>query len=139
MAVATQNGRIKLDEHDFKLLYSRRGPNEDRIVARLVAMKNGVITAKIEPVADGKSQKEAFQALRRHIEVQLDQLLQAIPDGINAGPSGSIAGPSVPALPSVPSVPSVPSIVSPREDAPPAYSSAGIGRDSKGPAGGKKW
>ena len=54
IAVASQNGVLNLDDHDLKLLYSRRESNDDRIVATIVAVKEGAIRAKIEPVSRPK-------------------------------------------------------------------------------------
>lgn len=88
ISVATQNGIIELD--DFKMLYSRRGENDDRIIARLVAIKDGIIKAKIEPQGDGKDQPEAFRAFRRGVEVQLERILRSVPGGSpSVAPEGS--------------------------------------------------
>lgn len=106
IAVATNNGSIDLKDHEFKLFYSRRQDDQDRIVARLVATKHGIITAKIEPEADGEDQRTAFLALKIHIEVKLDQILQSVPDT-----SSAAAGPST-------------RRTSMRVDAPPQYRSA---------------
>lgn len=81
IAVATQNGLIDLEDHDFRILYARPVENDDRIVARLVAVKDGVIKAKIEPRADGKDQREAFLAFKKDVEVRLDRILQGVPNG----------------------------------------------------------
>lgn len=66
------------------------------MVARIVAEKEGVVKAQIAPRDDGKDQAEAFKALRRHIEMGLDQILQdvpgAIPNGVGLG-SGSKPSP----------------------------------------------
>lgn len=78
ITVLTQNGALLLGEHQIRLLYSRRA-NNDRIVARLVAEKDGVITTKIEPAGDGRDQAEAFNALRRDVEVRLDRILCEVP------------------------------------------------------------
>jgi hypothetical protein len=93
LTVATSNGLTNLDEHDFKLMYSRRGENDDRIIARIVAIKDGAITAKIEPELDGADQVEAFKVLKKDVEVKLDRVLMSIP---HQGPSvsASAAGPS---------------------------------------------
>jgi hypothetical protein len=95
IAVATQNGAINLDDHDFRIVYSRRGENEDRIVARLVAIKDGVMQTKIEPRADGKDQAEALKALRKDVEIKLDQILESIPDSSSSivGASSNAASP----------------------------------------------
>jgi len=58
-------------------LYSRK--ENDRIVARIVAEKDGVIKAKAEPESDGKDQAEAFKALRKDIEVKLEHILANVP------------------------------------------------------------
>ena len=110
ISVATQNGIIDLDDHDFKLLYSRRGENNERVVARLVAIKDGIIKAKIEPQADGENQAEAFKAFRKDVEVQLEQILQSVPSGSSSTATGSSGVTSL-----------VPA------DAPPAYSNSGVG------------
>ena len=105
---------MSLEDHDFKLLYSRRESNQERLVARIVAVKDGVIKAKVEPEVDGADQREAFLALKKHVEVALDRILQAVPSGSSdTGPSRQ--GQSV------------------TTEAPPAYSS-----DSVGIAGRKK-
>ena len=96
-----------LNDHEFKLLYSRREGKEERLVARIVAIKEGVIKAKVEPEADGANQEEAFKALRKDVEVKLDRILQSIPDRDEAGMASASQG------------------VSP--DAPPAYSSPSVG------------
>ena len=93
-------------------MYSRRGENGERIVARIVAVKEGIIKAKIEPEADGENQAEAMKAFRRDVEVKLDQLLQTIPSGSSSIVPGS-SGLASPASP-------VPS------DAPPSYTSTGF-------------
>lgn len=73
----TQNGILLLGDHQIRLLYSRRA--NDRLVARLVAEKEGIIKTKIEPTADGRDQAEAFNALRRDIEIRLDRILSDVP------------------------------------------------------------
>ena len=73
----SHNGVIDLNNHEFRLLYSRRG--NDRLVARIVAEQEGIVKAQIEPAADGKDQAQAFVALRRHIEMQLDEVLREVP------------------------------------------------------------
>ncbi|KAF2102787.1 hypothetical protein NA57DRAFT_71772 [Rhizodiscina lignyota] len=89
MAVATNNGLVNLEDHEFKLLYSRREDRDDHLIARIVAIKDGVIDAKIEPLMDGEDQVQAFKALRKDVEIKLDRLLQQIPDRnfTAAGPS----------------------------------------------------
>lgn len=77
ITVMTNNGQLDLQDHNFRLLYSRR--ENDRVVARIVARKEGVIEAKVEPDADGKDQPEAFRALRKHVEVKLEHILQNVP------------------------------------------------------------
>ncbi|KAI7492965.1 hypothetical protein KC367_g8897 [Hortaea werneckii] len=84
VTVLTQNGQIGLSDHELVLLYARR--DNDRLVARIVAKKDGVIHAKIEPGNDGKDQKEAFRALKRHVEMELDVILDQVP-GANAAAS----------------------------------------------------
>ncbi|KAK5135463.1 hypothetical protein LTR08_005251 [Meristemomyces frigidus] len=108
ITVMTNNGQLELQGYKFNLLYSRR--ENERVVARIVAERDGIIHAKIEPVADGKDQKEAFRALKRHVEMRLDDILQEVPSGTAA--AKMIAGSSrVPAA----GARSVP------VDAPPAY------------------
>ncbi|KAK4541387.1 hypothetical protein LTR36_007988 [Oleoguttula mirabilis] len=110
ITVMTNNGQLDLQNYDFSLLYSRR--DNDRVVARIVAEKEGVILAKIEPVADGKDQKEAFRALKRHVEMKLDRILQDVPS--DGAAVASIAGPSRAPPAGARSVP---------VEAPPAYGS----------------
>lgn len=88
MTVLTQNGQISLSDHELLLLYARRA--SDRLVARIVAKKDGVIHAKIEPVNDGNDQKEAFRALKHHVEMELDVILDHVP-GASAAASHSVA------------------------------------------------
>ncbi|KAL9110863.1 MAG: hypothetical protein Q9227_004663 [Pyrenula ochraceoflavens] len=135
-AVASRNGAINLSEHDFKLLFSRRPmrvgsgkqykTKDEEIVATLVAMKDGVIEAKIESPMGGKDQRTAFLAFRKEIEVRLESLLQDVPaDGgsttqsaVQSTVQSSTSGndtPSSSVLPSVPTMPRVPT------EAPPAY------------------
>ncbi|KAI7231093.1 hypothetical protein KC330_g6622 [Hortaea werneckii] len=83
--VLTQNGQIDLGDYELALLYARR--KNDRLLARIVAKKNGIIQAKIEPVDDGKDQKEAFRALKRHVESELDVILRQVPGGSTAASS----------------------------------------------------
>lgn len=111
----SENGKIDLEEHDFRLLYSRREGNEDRIIARIVAIKDNVIRAKIEPIADGEDQTEAFKAFKRDVEVQLDRILQKIPNGSEGLESPGSAAAATSSSGRGPA------------DAPPAYSSAGAG------------
>jgi len=118
----TQNGSINLQQYDFRLLYSRR--ENDRVVARIVAELDGVIKAKIEPDQDGKDQTEAFKALRKGVEVELERILTSVPvalAGIEA--SEVTAGPS--RLPSRSGVGVLPA------DAPPAYGSADVKGSAK--------
>ena len=77
ITVLSQNGAIDLNSHEFRLLYSRRG--NDRLVARIVAEQEGIVKAQIEPAADGKDQAQAFVALRKYIEMQLDEVLREVP------------------------------------------------------------
>lgn len=99
----SQNGGIDLNDHAFRLLYSRR--ESDRLVARIVAEKEGIVKAQVEPESDGKNQAEAFLALRKHIEIQLDHILRDVPGAASiqqysdfddrkqvAGPSRSTSG-----------------------------------------------
>lgn len=80
-------------------------------MARVVALKDGVIKAKVEPEADGNDQAEAMRAFRRDVEVKLERLLQSIPsDSSSAGQrDNDLASPASPM---------------PR-DAPPAYTRTG--------------
>ncbi|KAK3723470.1 hypothetical protein LTR37_001722 [Vermiconidia calcicola] len=115
IAVATSNGLIDLSDHDFRLLYSRRDDKEnERIVARIVAVKDGVIKAKVEPEMDGADQTEAFRALRKDVEIRLDQILQNVPDRNESAAGSSTAG----AMRGAASTPM---------GAPPAYSSQSVG------------
>ncbi|RMX92101.1 hypothetical protein D0867_14708 [Hortaea werneckii] len=91
VTVLTQNGQISLSDHELLLLYARR--ESDRLVARIVAKKDGVIHAKIEPVNDGNDQKEAFRALKRHVEMELDVILNHVP-GASAAASNNAAAPN---------------------------------------------
>lgn len=59
-----------------------------------MAEKDGVIKTKIEPSADGRDQAEAFNALRRDIEIRLDRILCEVP-GDSSAASG-ITSPSSP-------------------------------------------
>ncbi|KAI7297349.1 hypothetical protein KC315_g18500 [Hortaea werneckii] len=68
VTVLTQNGQISLSDHELLLLYARR--ENDRLVARIVAKKDGVIHAKIEPM-------------------ELDVILNHVP-GANAAASKNI-------------------------------------------------
>lgn len=112
IAVATNNGLVDLAGHEFKLLYSRPEARDDHFIARIVAIKDGVIDAKIEPATDGTDQAEAFKALKKDVEVKLDRLLQQVPD---RGPA--TAGPSTGARSSTRTRTS---------DAPPAYGSTEV-------------
>ena len=98
ITVLSQNGTINLENHEIRLLYSRR--ENDRIVARIVSEKEGIVKAQIAPRADGKDQVEAFKALRKHVELCLERILRDVPgasmpyrddleNGVMAGPSRS--------------------------------------------------
>ena len=88
LAVATSNGMLDFDGAEYRLFYSRRprqqppspaskeAAGEKYIVASLAAIKENKIVAKIEPSNGGTSQKEAFLALRRAVEVRLEEVLQ---------------------------------------------------------------
>ncbi|RMY71021.1 hypothetical protein D0862_14662 [Hortaea werneckii] len=82
VTVLTQNGQVSLSDHELVLPYARR--ENERLIARIVAKKDGVIHAKIEPVSDGKDQKEAFRALKRHVEMELDAILDHVPGASTA-------------------------------------------------------
>ncbi|KAI7558015.1 hypothetical protein KC316_g13366 [Hortaea werneckii] len=69
VAVLTQNGQIILSDHELVLLYARR--ENDRLIARIVAKKDGVINAKIEPM-------------------ELDVILNHVP-GASAATSNNVA------------------------------------------------
>ncbi|KAI6840403.1 hypothetical protein KC340_g10723 [Hortaea werneckii] len=69
VTVLTQNGQISLSDHELLLLYARR--ESDRLVARIVAKKDGVIHSKIEPM-------------------ELDVILSHVP-GANAAASKNFA------------------------------------------------
>ena len=84
----TQNGQLDLSQHDFKLVYSERGAY-NTVVAYIVAFKDGVIRAKLEPVSGGYIQEEAFKVLRKDIGCKFDRLLKDVPSLV-----GNIAGPS---------------------------------------------
>ncbi|KXT07111.1 hypothetical protein AC578_2338 [Pseudocercospora eumusae] len=118
LTVISNNGKKALENHDFKLLFSRK-PN-DRMVATLVAMKMGVIEAKIEPALDGKDQADAFRSFKKHVELRLNELLETIPDAATA----PAAGPSVMSAAAKAAVP----------DLPPAYED-GRSRTSSGKKG----
>ena len=113
IAVATANGLHDLGDHDFRLHYTRREDKEDQLVASIVAVKDGVIKAKIEPAMGGADQTEAFKALRKDVEVKLDRILQQVPDGRARGESLTAAGTSA--------------VIAGPVDAPPAYSSPPVG------------
>lgn len=115
IAVATSNGLRNLDDHDFQLLYARRatGNSKDRMIARIVAVKDGVIRAKIEPEEDGEDQLQAFSALRKDIEVKLDRILMTVPEQLHdAGEAGASVSNGVSRA---------------RSDAPPAYTGPEVG------------
>lgn len=77
IAISTSNGALDLSGADYRLFYSRRETREDaHLFASIVALKDGVIVAKIEPYVGGKDQREAFLALRKDVEVKLDGILQ---------------------------------------------------------------
>jgi len=103
----TNNGQIDLYDYNFRLLYSRK--DNDRIVARIVAEKDGVIKAKVEPQGDGEDQAEAFKALRKDVEVKLEEILASVPATMPAT-AGSSRTPTSNAR-----------AVSSRADLPPAY------------------
>lgn len=65
-----------------------------------MAEKEGIIKTKIEPAADGRDQAEAFNALRRDIEMRLDRILCDVP-GENASPplQKKVDTPSSPSAP----------------------------------------
>lgn len=111
IAIITNNGQANLSDYNFRLLYSRK--ENDRVVARIVAEKNGVIKAKVEPEADGKDQMEAFEALRKHVEVRLEHLLASLPSEVPV--AEGVAGPSRCNAPA--------SLGGSPSDAPPAYGS----------------
>lgn len=139
ITVMSQNGSIDLNEHAFRLFYSRR--DNDRLVARIVAEKEGIVKAQIEPEGDGKDQAQAFLALRRHVEIQLDSILSDVPGAANiqqysdqdnrkaiAGPSRSSTTSDVRSPPTSPSNQSGQSTMHCQStiqiDAPPAYGKA---------------
>lgn len=74
-----------------------------------MAVKDGVIRAKLEPSNDGVDQRDAFMKLKKDVEIKLDKILQSIPT------SPSDAGPSNGAR------------AAPTADAPPAYGSPAVG------------
>lgn len=80
MTVMSNNGAMWLENHDFKLLVSRK-PNEE-FLSTLVAIDTitGRIDAKIEPTDGGKNQFEAFKAFKKHVEMRLGEVLESIPD-----------------------------------------------------------
>ena len=113
MTVMSNNGAMWLENHDFKLLSSRK-PNEE-FLSTLVAIDiiTGRIDAKIEPTEGGKNQFEAFKAFRKHVELRLGEVLESIPDA---------AGPSAVAASSVASSSRRTSItLTPPPEQPPAY------------------
>ena len=110
LAVATQNGLVNLEDHDFKLLYSRREDNEEELIASIVAFQDGAIRAKIEPLTGGRTQRDAFLALRKTIEMKLDRILQSVPSGNSNASSVAAAG-----------------IAAGMTDGPPAYEDEAVG------------
>ena len=92
MTVLSQNGSIDLNNIEVRLLYSRR--ENDRMVARIVAEREGIVKAQIAPRDDGKDQAEAFRALKRHVEMSLDRILQEVPGAMPGGKSEAGVGPS---------------------------------------------
>nr|POF15179.1 hypothetical protein CFP56_42067 [Quercus suber] len=91
LVVLSNNAIRDLKDHQFALLYSRRPDAPDRVVARIVASKDGVIRAKAEATrgpgweGSGRDHDEAFQVLKRYVEARLDEILQALPsDGQDA-------------------------------------------------------
>ena len=108
------------------------------MVARVVAEREGVIKAQIEPAMDAKDQAEAFKALRRHVELQLDRILRNVPgasgpeksEGAVAGPSRSASGSVGAASPVLLGSPRSPTTEMPSsrkavpQEAPPAYGRA---------------
>lgn len=104
------------------------------MVARLVAEKEGVIKAQVEPNEDGKDQAEALKALRRHIELALDRILRDVPGASSlpasrsplaiAGPSSRVSPPVLPARPSFPTEEQGSSRSNVPAEAPPAYGRA---------------
>ena len=87
----SQNGSIDLENHEVRLLYSRR--QNERMVARIVAEKEGIVKAQVAPRDDGKDQAEAFKALRKHVEMCLDRILQDVPGAIPNGKAELGVGP----------------------------------------------
>ncbi|WPH01279.1 Hypothetical protein R9X50_00411700 [Acrodontium crateriforme] len=126
--VISNNGEFDLRDHNFALLYSRR--ENDRLVARIVAEKNGVVTAKIDGEGDGKDHNEAFKVLRKHVETKLDKLLEEVPPPTAATVTGSKA-PSSPPPPVRSSTGSANQVREPPAggipvDAPPAYGTGDV-------------
>lgn len=86
ITVITNNGQVPLNEHQFRLLYSRT--ENDDVKARIVAVKGGTqrIEAKIESSAGGANQMEAFKLLRAEVEMKLERILSAVPTGVDGIP-----------------------------------------------------
>ncbi|KAK3674662.1 hypothetical protein LTR78_005384 [Recurvomyces mirabilis] len=94
ITVLTQNGALNLSNYTIRLLFSRR-EHDDQVVARIVAQLDGVIRAKLEPDEAGKDQTEAFMALKKDVEIKLERILQAVPDGgDDVEAASAAAGPS---------------------------------------------
>nr|POE88089.1 hypothetical protein CFP56_11318 [Quercus suber] len=94
LVVLSNNAIRDLKDHQFALLYSRRADAPERVVARIVASKDGVIRAKAEPTrgpgweGSGRDHDEAFRVLKRYVEARLDEILQALPAGTQDGGRG---------------------------------------------------
>lgn len=99
ITVLSQNGSIDLESHEVRLLYSRR--ENDRTVARIVAERDGVVKAQVAPRDDGKDQAEAFKALRKHVEMCLDRILQEVPGAISHGKADLGFGPGPSRAPAI--------------------------------------
>jgi hypothetical protein len=92
ITVLSQNGKINLEGHDVRLIYSRR--DNDRMVARIVAEQEGVVKAQVAARDDGKDQNEAFLALRKHVERSIDSILKDVPGAsYNGGKEDMGSGP----------------------------------------------
>ena len=86
----SQNGSINLENHDVRLLYSRR--ENDRLVARIIAEQEGVVKAQVVARDDGKDQDQAFQQLRTHVERTLDTILKDVPGASYSGGKTDVGG-----------------------------------------------